>query len=92
VTGNTITAVDAHIHQWDLVTTPRVVSGPAKIVRRAPLMRPVLMRMFPRAARDFAGDPQYLLNRTIWALREILGDRFDENRMLRDNARRVYRI
>jgi L-fuconolactonase len=54
--------IDAHIHQWDPVTTPRIVSGPAKMIRRAPFTRPLLMRMFPRAARDFAGDPQYLLN------------------------------
>ena len=53
--------VDAHVHQWDPFTTPRVVSGPAKIIRRAPFTRPLLMRMFPRAVRDFAGDPQYLL-------------------------------
>ena len=36
--------------------------------------------------------PNTALPDTIWALREILGDRFDENRMLRDNATRVYRI
>ena len=54
--------IDPHIHQWDPFTTPRVVSGPAKLIRRAPLLRPLLMRAFPRAARDFAGDPQYLLN------------------------------
>jgi L-fuconolactonase len=54
--------VDAHIHQWDPFTTPRVVSGPAKLIRRAPVMRPLLTRLFPRAAREFAGDPQYLLN------------------------------
>ncbi|HEY7052863.1 MAG TPA: amidohydrolase family protein [Mycobacterium sp.] len=54
--------VDAHIHQWDPFTTPRVVSAPAKLLRRAPFLRPLAMRAFPRAARDFAGDPQYLLN------------------------------
>jgi len=54
--------VDAHIHQWNPFTTPRVVSGPAKLIRRAPFTRPVLTRVFPRAARDFAGDPQYLLD------------------------------
>lgn len=57
--------VDAHIHQWDPFTTPRVVSGPAKILRRAPFLKPLLMRMFPRAVRDFAGDPRYLLNRYL---------------------------
>jgi predicted TIM-barrel fold metal-dependent hydrolase len=57
--------VDAHIHQWDPFTTPRIVSGPAKAIRRAPFMRPVFMRLFPQVARDFAGDPQYLLNRYL---------------------------
>ena len=57
--------VDAHIHQWDPFTTPRVVSGPAKVIRRAPVTRPLLMRLFPRAARDFAGDPQYLLDKYL---------------------------
>lgn len=36
--------------------------------------------------------PNIGLPDSIWALRQILGDRFDEDRMLRDNARRVYRI
>lgn len=54
--------VDAHVHQWDPFTTPRLVSGPAKIMRRAPFTRRPLLRMFPRAVRDFAGDPQYVLN------------------------------
>ncbi len=62
VTENSVAVVDAHIHQWDPFTTPRVVSGVAKLIRRAPFARPLLMRIFPRAARDFAGDPQYLLN------------------------------
>jgi L-fuconolactonase len=61
VTDNTITVVDAHIHQWDPFTTPRVVSGAAKITRRAPLLFPLLVRMLPRASRDFVGDPHYVL-------------------------------
>lgn len=60
--ADNVTVIDAHIHQWDPFTTPRVVSGPAKIIRRARFAEPLMMRMFPRAARDFAGDPQYLLN------------------------------
>jgi len=36
--------------------------------------------------------PTISLPDSVWALRQILGDRFDESRMLRDNARRVYRI
>jgi len=62
VADNSSRVVDAHIHQWDPFTTPRVVSGPSKLIRRAPLVEPILMRAFPRAARDFAGDPQYLFN------------------------------
>jgi predicted TIM-barrel fold metal-dependent hydrolase len=36
--------------------------------------------------------PNVSISDTIWALRDVLGDRFDEDRMLRDNARRVYRF
>ena len=36
--------------------------------------------------------PNVILPDSIWALRQILGGRFDEQLMLRDNARRVYRI
>ena len=59
---NASRVIDAHIHQWDPFSTPRVVSGPAKVIRRVPMVEPILVRTFPRAARDFAGDPQYLLN------------------------------
>lgn len=54
--------VDAHIHQWDPFTTPREVSGPAKILRRAPFLRPLLLRVFPRSSREFFRDPRHLLN------------------------------
>ena len=36
--------------------------------------------------------PNLALPASITILREVLGDRFDETRILRDNARRVYRI
>jgi predicted TIM-barrel fold metal-dependent hydrolase len=36
--------------------------------------------------------PNVSLPDSIWALREILGERFDEDRMLRANAGRVYRV
>ena len=65
VTDDARAVVDAHIHQWDPFTTPRLVSGPAKVIRRAPFLAPLLMRVFPRSAREFAGDPQYLLNRYL---------------------------
>ncbi len=54
--------VDAHIHQWDPFTTPRVVSAVAKVVRRAPGLLPVLARTFPRSNREFVGDPRYLMD------------------------------
>ncbi|CAM4081329.1 amidohydrolase [Mycobacterium basiliense] len=56
------TTVDAHIHQWDPFTTPRVVSAAAKMVRRVPALLPALLRMFPRSTREFIGDPRYVLN------------------------------
>lgn len=36
--------------------------------------------------------PNVTLVDSIWILREVLGDRFDGQRILRDNARRVYRV
>ncbi len=54
--------VDAHIHQWDPFTTKRVASGPARIIRRAPFMRPLVTRMLPHASRGFIGDPRYMFN------------------------------
>ena len=48
--------IDPHIHQWDPFTTPRKVSTVAKVVRRAPLVLPVLVRVFPRSNREFVGD------------------------------------
>ncbi len=54
--------VDGHMHQWDPLATPRVASAPAKVVRRAPFLSAPLFRTFPRATRDFVGDPRYLLN------------------------------
>ncbi|MEV3902751.1 amidohydrolase family protein [Mycobacterium sp. NPDC050551] len=57
--------VDAHIHQWDPFTTPRKVSTVAKVVRRAPLVMPVLVRVFPRSNREFVGETQYLFDRYL---------------------------
>lgn len=59
--SDTVAVIDAHIHQWNPFTTPRVTSGPAKAIRRAPFLRPVLLKVFPSATREFVGDPQYLL-------------------------------
>ncbi|RNL77427.1 amidohydrolase family protein [Nocardioides marmorisolisilvae] len=54
--------VDPHIHQWDPFTTPKEVSGPAKLVRRLPFLRPVLMKLFPQRDREFVGDPTHVIN------------------------------
>ena len=59
--SESVSVIDAHIHQWNPFTTPRKASGPAKAARRAPFLRPVLPRVFPAATREFIGDPQYLL-------------------------------
>lgn len=60
--SSTVSAIDAHIHQWNPFITPRVTSGPAKVIRRAPYLGPALVKVFPKAKREFIGDPQYLLN------------------------------
>ncbi|MET3962458.1 L-fuconolactonase [Marmoricola sp. OAE513] len=54
--------VDPHIHQWDPFTTPRVVSTPAKLVRRLPVLRPVIEALLPRGDREFVGDPVNVIN------------------------------
>ena len=54
--------VDAHVHQWDPFTTPRIAGGPARLIRRAPFLSGPLFRPFPLATRQFVADPQYVLN------------------------------
>jgi predicted TIM-barrel fold metal-dependent hydrolase len=53
--------VDPHIHQWDPFTTPKMVSGPAKLVRRLPALRPALLKVFPKRDREFVGDPTHVI-------------------------------
>ncbi|MFL6107099.1 MAG: amidohydrolase family protein [Marmoricola sp.] len=53
--------IDPHIHQWDPYTTPRLVSAPAKLVRRVPVLRPVLLKVFPKRDREFVGDPTHVM-------------------------------
>lgn len=53
--------VDPHIHQWDPFTTPRVVSGPAKVVRAVPWLRPAVLALIPRGDREFVGDPAHVI-------------------------------
>ncbi|MFI6171954.1 amidohydrolase family protein [Nocardia sp. NPDC051052] len=52
-----IRIVDAHIHQWDPFTTPRVFSGTAKLLRALPLPIDLAKRVAPRRDREFTGDP-----------------------------------
>lgn len=53
--------VDAHIHQWNPYTTPRVASFAAKVIRRAPFAVPLLWRLLPESDRQFAGDSRYVV-------------------------------
>ncbi|WP_369634410.1 amidohydrolase [Nocardia sp. JMUB6875] len=52
-----MTVVDAHIHQWDPLTTPREFSGLAKLFRYVPVPIDVAKRLAPRRDREFVGDP-----------------------------------
>lgn len=54
--------VDPHIHQWDPFTTPREASSAAKMVRRAPFVRPAVLALVPKRDREFVGDPVNLIN------------------------------
>ena len=53
--------VDAHMHQWDPYTSPRATSVAAKVIRRAPIALPLLLKLLSKADREFVGDPQYAL-------------------------------
>lgn len=53
--------VDPHVHQWDPLTTPRVVSREARLVRRLDRVPRGLSRLLPQADREFVGDPHHVL-------------------------------
>ncbi|MBF6179888.1 amidohydrolase family protein [Nocardia otitidiscaviarum] len=53
-----MTVVDAHIHQWDPLTTPREFSGLAKLFRYLPIPIDVAARLAPRRDREFVADPE----------------------------------
>ncbi|MCX4097330.1 amidohydrolase family protein [Nocardia sp. alder85J] len=57
-----ISVVDAHIHQWDPLGTPREFSTPAKLLRYLPLPVDFAARLTPKRDREFVGDPTAYLH------------------------------
>jgi predicted TIM-barrel fold metal-dependent hydrolase len=57
--------VDPHIHQWDPFTSPREVSGIARVLRPVPRIPRWLGRSQPRRDREFIGDPHHVLKRYL---------------------------
>ena len=53
--------VDPHMHQWDPWTTPRHVSGLAKLLRPLPRIPRAAGRLARRADREFVGHPHHVL-------------------------------
>lgn len=49
--------IDAHIHQWDPHTTPRLSSKHAKLLRYVPLPVDLAAKFTPRRDLQFVGDP-----------------------------------
>ena len=54
--------VDPHIHQWDPLTSERIISREARLLRRVKRVPRWLTLLQPRAKREFVGgDPNYVL-------------------------------
>jgi predicted TIM-barrel fold metal-dependent hydrolase len=53
--------IDPHIHQWNPWTTPRQVSGLAKLLRPLPRIPRAVGMLAPRADREFVGHPHHIL-------------------------------
>lgn len=53
--------VDPHIHQWDPLTTTRVVSKEARLFKPFTRVPRGLNRLLPRADREFVGDAHHVL-------------------------------
>lgn len=49
--------LDAHIHQWDPLGTPRDFSGLAKLFKYLPVPIDIAVRVAKRRDREFVGDP-----------------------------------
>ena len=56
-----ISVVDAHIHQWDPLNTPRDFSTLAKLFRFVPMSVDKAARLAPKRDRDFVGNPDAYL-------------------------------
>ncbi|MCF8602790.1 amidohydrolase family protein [Gordonia sp. HY442] len=53
--------VDAHMHLWNPLTTPREASGPARLYSIAPrLLEKAFGVVVPRANREFVGSPRWV--------------------------------
>lgn len=53
--------IDPHVHQWDPYSTPRLISGRARLLRPLPRIPRALGRLAPRADREFIGHPHHAL-------------------------------
>ncbi|MEV6771559.1 amidohydrolase family protein [Nocardia sp. NPDC051030] len=70
-----MTVVDAHIHQWDPLTTPREFSGVARLFHYLPVPIDLAKRLAPKRDREFVGDPTPFVHPYLPAdYREDAGD------------------
>lgn len=53
--------IDPHIHQWDPLTTPRHVSGRARLLSVVPRVPRALWWALPQSDREFIGNPHHIL-------------------------------
>lgn len=53
--------IDPHIHQWDPLTTERVQSKEARLVRALPRIPRFMGAIAPKADREFVGHPHHIL-------------------------------
>lgn len=53
--------IDPHIHQWDPLTTPRHATTRARLLRPAPRVPGVLLKLASQAERELVGHPHHML-------------------------------